>query len=32
MEEHHNPGIPVIFTDASKVWKANGLLTPRLVS
>jgi histone arginine demethylase JMJD6 len=28
MEEHHNPGIPVIFTDATKVWKANGLLTP----
>lgn len=28
MEEHHNPGIPVIFTDATKIWKANNLLTP----
>lgn len=28
MEEHHNPGIPVIFTDATKLWKASGLLTP----
>lgn len=28
MEEHHNPGIPVILTDATKVWKAKGLLTP----
>ena len=28
MEEHHNPGIPVIFTDATAVWKAKGLLTP----
>ncbi|MCX2484247.1 cupin-like domain-containing protein [Pedobacter sp. MR2016-24] len=28
MEEHHNPGIPLVFTDASKVWKANGLFTP----
>lgn len=28
MEEHHNPGIPVILTDATKIWKANGLLTP----
>lgn len=28
MDEHHNPGIPVILTDATKVWKANGLFTP----
>lgn len=28
MEEHHNPGIPVIFTDATKVWKAKDLFTP----
>lgn len=28
MEEHHNPGIPVILTNATKVWKANGLFTP----
>jgi len=28
MEEHHNPGIPVVFTNASQVWRANGLFTP----
>ncbi|MBB6500810.1 cupin-like domain-containing protein [Pedobacter cryoconitis] len=28
MEEHHNPGIPVILTGATKAWKANGLFTP----
>jgi len=28
IEEHHDPGIPVIFTDASKVWEANGLFSP----
>src|SRR5215475_4057142 len=28
MEEHYKPGIPLVFTNASKVWKANGLFTP----
>lgn len=28
IEEHYKPGIPLIFTNASKVWKANGLFTP----
>src|ERR1700679_3307073 len=28
MEEFYNPGIPVVFKNASKVWKANGLFTP----
>jgi histone arginine demethylase JMJD6 len=28
MEEFYKPGIPVIFKNASKAWKANGLFTP----
>ncbi len=28
MEKFYNPGIPVVFKNASKVWKANGLFTP----
>lgn len=28
IEEHYKPGIPVVFTKAAKVWKANGLFTP----
>src|SRR5690606_8326829 len=24
IEEHWKPGIPLVFTDASKVWKAHG--------
>jgi len=28
MEEFYKPGIPVVFKNASKVWKANGLFTP----
>ncbi len=28
IEEHHNPGIPLVFKSASKVWKANGLFSP----
>lgn len=28
MRDFYNPGIPVIFTQASKVWEANGLFTP----
>ncbi|MEN0052732.1 MAG: cupin-like domain-containing protein [Mucilaginibacter sp.] len=28
MEEHYKPGIPLVFTNAAKVWKANGLFTP----
>ncbi len=28
IENHVKPGIPIVFTNASKVWKANGLLTP----
>lgn len=28
MEEFYNPGIPVIFENASKVWQANNLFTP----
>ncbi|KEQ30497.1 cupin-like domain-containing protein [Pedobacter antarcticus] len=28
MEEHHNPGIPVIFTNATEAWKAKKLFTP----
>jgi len=28
MENFYNPGIPVVFKNASKVWKANGLFTP----
>ena len=28
MEEHHNPGIPVILTNATKVWKGNGIINP----
>jgi hypothetical protein len=28
MEEHYKPGIPLVFANASKVWKANGLFTP----
>lgn len=28
MEEHHNPGIPVIFTKASEVWQARKLFSP----
>ena len=28
MNEFYKPGIPVVFKNASKVWKANGLFTP----
>jgi histone arginine demethylase JMJD6 len=28
MKNFYKPGNPVIFTNSSKVWKANGLLTP----
>jgi len=28
IEEHYKPGIPLVFTKAAKVWKANGLFTP----
>jgi hypothetical protein len=28
IEEHYKPGIPVVFTKAAKVWKANGLFSP----
>jgi histone arginine demethylase JMJD6 len=28
MERFYNPGVPVVFRNASKVWKANGLFTP----
>jgi histone arginine demethylase JMJD6 len=28
MKEFYEPGIPVVFKDASKVWKAKGLFTP----
>jgi histone arginine demethylase JMJD6 len=28
MERFYKPGIPVVFKNASKVWKANGLFTP----
>jgi histone arginine demethylase JMJD6 len=28
MEEHYKPGIPLVFTNAAKVWKAYGLFTP----
>jgi histone arginine demethylase JMJD6 len=28
MDNFYNPGIPVVFKNASKVWKANGLFTP----
>lgn len=28
MEKFYKPGIPVVFKNAAKVWKANGLFTP----
>jgi hypothetical protein len=28
IEEHWKPGVPLVFTDASKVWKANGTFAP----
>ncbi len=28
IDEHWIPGIPIVFTDASKVWKANGTFSP----
>jgi histone arginine demethylase JMJD6 len=28
MEEHYKPGIPLVFKNAVKDWKANGLFTP----
>lgn len=28
IEEHWKPGIPLVFTDASKIWKANGTFSP----
>ncbi|MBC7552397.1 MAG: cupin-like domain-containing protein [Taibaiella sp.] len=28
VENFYKPGIPVVFTNASKVWKANGTFTP----
>lgn len=32
MDEHHNPGIPVIFTKATEVWEAKNLFTPEWFS
>jgi len=29
IEEHYKPGIPLVFKNAAKVWKANGLFTPQ---
>src|SRR5450755_1517386 len=29
MQEFYQPGIPVIFKDASKVWRANGVFNPQ---
>ena len=28
IENFYKPGIPVVFKNASKVWKANGLFKP----
>jgi histone arginine demethylase JMJD6 len=28
MEEHYLPGIPLVFKNASSIWKANGLFNP----
>ncbi|MBA3827877.1 MAG: cupin-like domain-containing protein [Taibaiella sp.] len=28
MEQYYKPGIPVVFKDAAKVWKAKGLFSP----
>lgn len=28
MEEFYKPGIPVVFKNATKIWKANGLFSP----
>lgn len=28
IEEYYKPGIPLVFTRAAKVWKANGLFSP----
>ncbi|MFI5151882.1 MAG: cupin-like domain-containing protein [Chitinophagales bacterium] len=28
MEQFYNPGIPVVFKNASKIWKANGMFRP----
>lgn len=28
IENHLKPGIPLVFTNASKIWKLNGLITP----
>ena len=28
IEEHYKKGVPVVFSNASKVWRANGLFTP----
>ncbi|HEX8328312.1 MAG TPA: cupin-like domain-containing protein [Hymenobacter sp.] len=28
MQEFYYPGVPVVFTQAAQVWKANGLFTP----
>jgi hypothetical protein len=28
IEEHYKPGIPLVFTKAAKVWKANGVFSP----
>ena len=29
IEEHWNPGIPMVFKNASRVWKANGTFSPQ---
>jgi histone arginine demethylase JMJD6 len=29
IEEHYKPGIPLVFKNAAKVWKASGLFTPQ---
>lgn len=28
MEEHYLPGVPLVFKNASRIWKANGLFSP----
>ena len=28
IEEHYKPGIPLVFTNAAKVWAANGVFSP----
>mgnify|MGYP001548191790 CR=1 FL=1 len=28
LEEHWKTGVPLVFTDASRVWGANGIFSP----